>query len=227
MEPKQILGMGKKTNSIGNQTKSIGNKSKGISNKSIGISNQTKSKGISNKSKSKGISNKGIGKSNQTKGKSNQTKGKINQTKGKSNQTKGKSNQTKGKSNQTKGKINQTKGKSKKMNRSLIGNMPDFNNASSEIKMSKQGLRKILKALFSDMGLEEKEIIRMLKDLGKDEESVQNLTTFINKTKKKDLQRKTDIIINMNQLKENILSIYKLFDELNNNLGILFERKKP
>ena len=66
-----------------------------------------------------------------------------------------------------------------------------------------------------------------LKDLGKDEESVQNLTTFINKTKKKDLQRKTDIIINMNQLKENILSIYKLFDELNNNLGILFERKKP
>ena len=204
MEPKQILGMGKKTNSIGNQTKSIGNKSK---------SNQTKSKGISNKSKSKGISNKGIGKSNQTKGKSNQTKGKSNQTKGISNKSKSISNQS--------------KSKSKKINRSLVGSMPDFNNASSEIKMSKQGLRKILKALFSDMGLEEKEIIRMLKDLGKDEESVQNLTTFINKTKKKDLQRKTDIIINMNQLKENILSIYKLFDELNNNLGILFERKKP
>lgn len=211
MEPKQILGMGEKTNSIGNQTKSIGNKSKSISNKKNGKSNkskgnQTKSIGKSNKSKSKGISNK---------------------SKGISNKKNGISNKSKSISNQSKSISNQTKSKSKKINRSLVGNMPDFNNASSEIKMSKQGLRKILKALFSDMGLEEKEIIRMLKDLGKDEESVQNLTTFINKTKKKDLQRKTDIIINMNQLKENILSIYKLFDELNNNLGILFERKKP
>ena len=211
MEPKQILGMGEKTNSIGNQTKSIGNKSKSISNKKNGKSNkskgnQTKSIGKSNKSKSKGISNK---------------------SKGISNKKNGISNKSKSISNQSKSISNQTKSKSKKINRSLVGNMPDFNNASSEIKMSKQGLRKILKALFSDMGLEEKEIIRMLKDLGKDEESVQNLTTFINKTKKKDLQRKTDIIINMNQLKENILSIYKLFDELNNNLDILFERKKP
>ena len=211
MEPKQILGMGEKTNSIGNQTKSIGNKSKSISNKKNGKSNkskgnQTKSIGKSNKSKSKGISNK---------------------SKGISNKKNGISNKSKSISNQSKSISNQTKSKSKKINRSLVGNMPDFNNASSEIKMSKQGLRKILKALFSDMGLEEKEIIRMLKDLGKDEESVQNLTTFINKTKKKDLQRKTDIIINMNKLKENILSIYKLFDKLNNNLGILFERKKP
>ena len=31
----------------------------------------------------------------------------------------------------------------------------------------------------------------------------------------------------MNQLKDSILNVYKLFDELNNNLGILFERKKP
>ena len=193
MEPKQILGMGEKTNSIGNQTKSIGNKSKSISNKKNGKSNkskgnQTKSIGKSNKSKSKGISNK---------------------SKGISNKKNGISNKSKSISNQSKSISNQTKSKSKKINRSLVGNMPDFNNASSEIKMSKQGLRKILKALFSDMGLEEKEIIRMLKDLGKDEESVQNLTTFINKTKKKDLQRKTDIIININKLKENILYIYK------------------
>ena len=93
--------------------------------------------------------------------------------------------------------------------------------------MSKQGLRKILKALFSDMGLSDKEMLKLLKDLGKDEQSVQNLTNFINKSKKDDLKKKSDIIRNMNQLKDSILNIYKLFDELNNNLGVLFERKKP
>ena len=108
----------------------------------------------------------------------------------------------------------------------MVGELPDFNNSASEIKMSKKGLRKILKALFSDMGLEEKETIKMLKNLGKDEQSVHNLTKFINKTKKNDLKRKTDVIRNMNQLKDSILTIYKLFDQLNNNLGILFERKK-
>jgi len=118
------------------------------------------------------------------------------------------------------------KPKKKNRNRSLVGELPEFNNSSTDIKMSKKGLRKILKALFLDMGLEEKEIVKMLKDLGKDEQSVQNLTKFINKTKKNDLKKKTDIIINMNQLKDSILTIYKLFDQLNNNLGILFERKK-
>ena len=110
-------------------------------------------------------------------------------------------------------------------NRSLVGKMPDFNNTASEIKMSKTGLRKILKSLFSDMGLSEKETLELLKDLGKDEQSVQNLTKFINKTKQNDLKKKADIIKNMNSLKDTILTIYKLFDELNNNLGILFERK--
>ena len=133
MEPKQILGMGEKTNSIGNQTKSIGNKSKSISNKKNGKSNkskgnQTKSIGKSNKSKSKGISNK---------------------SKGISNKKNGISNKSKSISNQSKSISNQTKSKSKKINRSLVGNMPDFNNASSEIKMSKQGLRKILKVITS------------------------------------------------------------------------------
>ena len=126
----------------------------------------------------------------------------------------------------TKPKGKNTKKKSLKKNRSLVGELPDFNNSASEIKMSKKGLRKILKALFSDMGLEEKETIKMLKNLGKDEQSVHNLTKFINKTKKNDLKRKTDVIRNMNQLKDSILTIYKLFDQLNNNLGILFERKK-
>ena len=103
--------------------------------------------------------------------------------------------------------------------------MPEFDNSASEIKMSKTGLRKILKSLFSDMGLSEKETLELLKNLGKDEQSVENLTKFINKTKQDDLKKKADIIKNMNSLKDTILSIYKLFDELNNNLGILFERK--
>ena len=126
----------------------------------------------------------------------------------------------------SKSKGKNTKKKSLKKNRSLVGELPDFNNSASEIKMSKKGLRKILKALFSDMGMDEKETLKMLKNLGKDEQSVHNLTKFINKTKKNDLKRKTDVIRNMNQLKDSILTIYKLFDQLNNNLGILFERKK-
>ena len=128
-----------------------------------------------------------------------------------------------------KSKKNQTKkvGSKNQKNRSLVGQLPDFDNSASEIKMSKTGLRKVLKALFSDIGLSDKEILKLLKNLGKDEQSVQNLTKFINKTKEADLKKKADIIRNMNALKDNILSIYKLFDELNNNLGILFERKKP
>ena len=121
-----------------------------------------------------------------------------------------------------------TKGANNKiMNRSLVGELPNLNSTSSksEIKMSKKGLRKILKALFTDMGLTDNEMLKLLKDLGKDEQSVQNLTNFINKSKKNDLKKKTDIIRNMNQLKDSILNIYKLFDELNNNLGVLFERK--
>ena len=128
-----------------------------------------------------------------------------------------------------KARRNQTKkvGSKNQKNRSLVGQLPDFDNSASEIKMSKTGLRKVLKALFSDIGLSDKEILKLLKNLGKDEQSVQNLTKFINKTKEADLKKKADIIRNMNALKDNILSIYKLFDELNNNLGILFERKKP
>ena len=64
--------------------------------------------------------------------------------------------------------------------------------------MSKTGLRKVLKALFSDIGLSDKEILELLKNLGKDEQSVQNLTEFINKTKEEDLKKKADIIRNMN-----------------------------
>ena len=49
--------------------------------------------------------------------------------------------------------------------------------------------------------------------------------TVVNKTRKKDTERKALIIKNMNILKDSILKIYNQFDELNNNLGILFERK--
>lgn len=124
-------------------------------------------------------------------------------------------------------KRSKRKKQSNRKNRSLVGEMPKVDVSSGEIKMSKKGLRKVLKALFSDMGLSDNEMLKLLKDLGKDEQSVQNLTKFINKTKENDLKKKTDIIRNMNQLKDSILNIYKLFDELNNNLGILFERKKP
>ena len=112
-----------------------------------------------------------------------------------------------------------------KKNRSLVGELPDFDNSASEIKMSKNGLRKLLKAMFLDMGLEEKEIVKMLRQLGKDEQSIKNLTKLVNKTRKKDTDRKALIIKNMNILKDSILKIYNQFDELNNNLGILFERK--
>ena len=112
-----------------------------------------------------------------------------------------------------------------KKNRSLVGDLPEFDNSASEIKMSKNGLRKLLKAMFLDMGLEEKEIVKMLRQLGKDEQSIKNLTKLVNKTRKKDTDRKALIIKNMNILKDSILKIYNQFDELNNNLGILFERK--
>ena len=65
----------------------------------------------------------------------------------------------------------------------------------------------------------------MLRQLGKDEQSIKNLTKLVNKTRKKDTDRKALIIKNMNILKDSILKIYNQFDELNNNLGILFERK--
>ena len=66
----------------------------------------------------------------------------------------------------------------------------------------------------------------MLKQIGKDEQSVQNLTKLVNKTRKRDTERKAMIIKNMSMLKESVLKIYKQFDELNDNLGILFERKQ-
>ena len=65
----------------------------------------------------------------------------------------------------------------------------------------------------------------MLKQLGKDKQSVKNLTMMVNKSRKKDTERKAMIIKYMSILKESILKIYNQFDELNDNLGILFERK--
>ena len=72
--------------------------------------------------------------------------------------------------------------------------------------------------------MDEQQLVRLLKELGKDEQSVQNLTKFVNTLKEKDLKKKADIIRNMNQMKD-FINLYKLFDELNNNLGELFERK--
>ena len=139
----------------------------------------------------------------------------------------GKKNNMSGRNTNRKSKLNQKPKKrvNSKKNRSLVGDLPDFDNSASEIKMSKNGLRKLLKAMFLDMGLEEKEIVKMLRQLGKDEQSIKNLTKLVNKTRKKDTERKALIIKNMNILKDSILKIYNQFDELNNNLGILFERK--
>ena len=136
---------------------------------------------------------------------------------------------SKGKGSNGKGIKGKGKVVSKKnnKNRSLVGNMPNFNNSASEIKLSKNGLRKLLKSMFLDMGLEEKEIIDLIRQIGKDEQSVVNLTKLVNKTRKKDTERKAMIIKNMNILKESVLKIYNQFDDLNNNLGILFERKNP
>ena len=112
-------------------------------------------------------------------------------------------------------------------NGSLIGKMPKVEGTKSDIKLSKLGLQKVIKSVFTGTDMDEQQLIRLLKELGKDEQSVQNLTKFVNTLKEKDLKKKADIIRNMNQMKESILTIYKLFDELNNNLGELFERKKP
>ena len=138
--------------------------------------------------------------------------------------SKGKGIKGKGKGSNGKGKV---VSKKNNKNRSLVGNMPNFNNSASEIKLSKNGLRKLLKSMFLDMGLEEKEIIDLIRQIGKDEQSVVNLTKLVNKTRKKDTERKAMIIKNMNILKESVLKIYNQFDDLNNNLGILFERKNP
>jgi hypothetical protein len=169
---------------------------------------------------------------NTKKNKTGMTKPKTGMTKPKTGMTKPKTGMTKQNKRITKkaGRVNSKPGMTntkKQKNRSLVGKMPNFDDSASEIKMSKKGLRKILKSLFSDMGLSDNEMLKLLKDLGKDEQSVQNLTKFINKTKEADLKKKSDIIRNMNEMKDSILSIYKLFDQLNNNLGILFERKKP
>lgn len=135
----------------------------------------------------------------------------------------------------TKGKLPVKKMKSKTgkkkpntaKNGSLIGKMPKVNDTKSDIKLSKLGLQKVIKSVFTGTNMDEQQLVRLLKELGKDEQSVQNLTKFVNTLKEKDLKKKADIIRNMNQMKDSILTIYKLFDELNNNLGELFERKKP
>ena len=112
-------------------------------------------------------------------------------------------------------------------NGSLIGKMPKVEEAESDIKLSKLGLQKVIKSVFTGTDMDEQQLVRLLKELGKDEQSVQNLTKFVNILKEKDLKKKADIIRNMNLMKDSILTIYKLFDELNNNLGELFERKNP
>ena len=171
-------------------------------------------------SKGKGSNGKGSnGKGSNGKGSNGINRNGIN-SKGKGSNGKG----SNGKGIKGKGKV---VSKKNNKNRSLVGNMPNFNNSASEIKLSKNGLRKLLKSMFLDMGLEEKEIIDLIRQIGKDEQSVVNLTKLVNKTRKKDTERKAMIIKNMNILKESVLKIYNQFDDLNNNLGILFERKNP
>ena len=171
-------------------------------------------------SKGKGSNGKGSnGRGSNGKGSNGINRNGIN-SKGKGSNGKG----SNGKGIKGKGKV---VSKKNNKNRSLVGNMPNFNNSASEIKLSKNGLRKLLKSMFLDMGLEEKEIIDLIRQIGKDEQSVVNLTKLVNKTRKKDTERKAMIIKNMNILKESVLKIYNQFDDLNNNLGILFERKNP
>ena len=110
-------------------------------------------------------------------------------------------------------------------NKSLIGKMPQINNSITDIKISKNELRKLLKSMFADMGLSEKEIVDMIIKIGKDDNSIKKLTKLINKSRESDTSRKALIIKNMNTLKDLILKMYQQFDDLNNNLGILFERK--
>ena len=166
-----------------------------------------------------------MGKKTKVMGKNTNPLGKNTRTMGKNTRAMGKKTRAMGKNNNTMGKNSNKKMKTKK-NVSLVGNMPNFKNPENDIKKSKKGLRKLLKSMFLDMGLEEQEIIKMLKQLGKDEQSIKNLTMLVNKTRKKDTERKAMIIKNMSILKESILKIYNQFDELNDNLGILFERKK-
>ena len=97
---------------------------------------------------------------------------------------------------------------------------------TDNIKISKVELRKIVKALFSNMNTDDNETIRIIRNLGKDEKSVTQLTKLINKTKEDEVKVSADIITNMNSIKETILTLYKQFDKLNNDLSDLFERKK-
>ena len=165
-----------------------------------------------------------MGKNTTAMGKNTNPMGKNTTAMGKNTNRMGKNTRAMGKKTKVMGK--KTNKKKKTKNVSLVGNMPNFKNPENNIKISKKGLRKLLKSMFLDMGLEEQEIIKMLKQLGKDEQSIKNLTMLVNKTRKKDTERKAMIIKNMSILKESILKIYNQFDELNDNLGILFERKK-
>jgi len=109
--------------------------------------------------------------------------------------------------------------KTKKINRK-------YQSKKNEIKISKIELNKIVKALFSNMDVDDNKTIKIIRSLGQNDDSVTKLTKFIKKTKTEDLKVSTDIITNMGSIKDTILSLYKQFEKLNKDLSILLGRKK-
>jgi hypothetical protein len=96
---------------------------------------------------------------------------------------------------------------------------------NKNITLSKNNLAKLLRLLFKDKGLNEVQISKMVRGLGKDKESQDNLMDLIKNQKTDESKRNINIVKEMRKMKGSIVRLYDSFNTLNVVLGDMVNEK--
>ena len=96
---------------------------------------------------------------------------------------------------------------------------------NKNITLSKNNLAKLLRLLFKDKGLDEVQISKMVRGLGKDKESQDNLMDLIKNQKTDENKRNINIVKEMRKMKGSIVRLYDSFNTLNVVLGDMVNQK--
>ena len=96
---------------------------------------------------------------------------------------------------------------------------------NKNITLSKNSLAKLLRLLFKDKGLNEVQISKMVRGLGKDKESQDNLMDLIKNQKTDESKRNINIVKEMRKMKGSIVRLYDSFNTLNVVLGDMVNEK--
>ena len=85
--------------------------------------------------------------------------------------------------------------------------------------MSKNNLAKLLRLLFKDKGLDEVQISKIIRGLGKDKKSQDNLMDLVKNQRNDESKRNINIVKEMRKMKGSIVRLYDSFNTLNVVLG--------